>query len=65
VKGFAFTLGMSTVLDLVVVFLATHPLVAMASQSRLWSQPGLSGLGAAQRAGAEGRSGLVTAGKEA
>jgi preprotein translocase subunit SecD len=65
VKGFAFTLGMSTVLDLVVVFLATHPLVAMASQSRLLSQPGLSGLGAAQRAGAEGRSDLVTAGKEA
>ncbi|MGC1731255.1 MAG: protein translocase subunit SecD [Pseudonocardiaceae bacterium] len=63
VKGFAFTLGMSTVLDLVVVFLATHPLVAMASQSRLLSQPGLSGLGAAQRAGAESRSDLVTAGK--
>jgi preprotein translocase subunit SecD len=61
VKGFAFTLGMSTVLDLVVVFLATHPLVAMASQSRLLSRPGLSGLGAAQRAGAESRSGLVTA----
>jgi preprotein translocase subunit SecD len=63
VKGFAFTLGMSTVLDLVVVFLATHPLVAMASQSRLLSQPGLSGLGAAQRAGARSRSELVTAGK--
>ena len=28
VKGFAFTLGLSTVLDLVVVFLVTHPLVA-------------------------------------
>ncbi|MGH3864593.1 MAG: protein translocase subunit SecD [Pseudonocardiaceae bacterium] len=65
VKGFAFTLGMSTVLDLVVVFLATHPLVAMASQSRLLSQPGLSGLGAAQRAGAESRAELVTAGKGA
>jgi preprotein translocase subunit SecD len=64
VKGFAFTLGMSTVLDLVVVFLATHPLVAMAAQSRLLSQPGLSGLGAAQRAGAGSRSELVTAGKE-
>ncbi|MGH3786049.1 MAG: protein translocase subunit SecD [Pseudonocardiaceae bacterium] len=63
VKGFAFTLGMSTVLDLVVVFLVTHPLVAMASQSRLLSQPGLSGLGAAQRAGAESRSALATAGK--
>jgi preprotein translocase subunit SecD len=63
VKGFAFTLGMSTVLDLVVVFLATHPLVALASQSRLLSQPRLSGLGAAQRAGAESRSQLATAGK--
>jgi len=63
VKGFAFTLGMSTVLDLVVVFLATHPLVAMASQSPLLSQPALSGLGAAQRAGAASRSELATAGK--
>jgi preprotein translocase subunit SecD len=63
VKGFAFTLGMSTVLDLVVVFLVTHPLVAMASQSRLWSQPNLSGLGAAQQAGAASRSELATAGK--
>ena len=63
VKGFAFTLGMSTVLDLLVVFLVTHPLVAMASHSRLLSQPGLSGLGAAQRSGAGGRSELATAGK--
>ncbi|HYZ36580.1 MAG TPA: protein translocase subunit SecD [Pseudonocardiaceae bacterium] len=63
VKGFAFTLGMSTVLDLVVVFLATHPLVAMASHSPLLSQPALSGLGAAQRAGAASRSELATAGK--
>ncbi|MDQ4105462.1 MAG: protein translocase subunit SecD, partial [Actinomycetota bacterium] len=63
VKGFAFTLGMSTVLDLAVVFLVTHPLVAMASQSRRLSQPALSGLGAAQRAGAESRSELATAGK--
>ncbi len=63
VKGFAFTLGMSTVLDLLVVFLVTHPLVAMASQSRLWSRPNLSGLGAAQRAGAASRSELATAGK--
>ncbi len=63
VKGFAFTLGMSTVLDLVVVFLVTYPLVAMASRSRLLSQPSLSGLGAAQRAGADSRSELATAGK--
>lgn len=65
VKGFAFTLGMSTVLDLVVVFLVTHPLVALASQSRLLSQPHLSGLGAAQRAAAQSRSPLATAGKGA
>ncbi|WP_436500242.1 protein translocase subunit SecD [Actinokineospora sp. HUAS TT18] len=49
VKGFAFTLGMSTVLDLVVVFLVTHPLVAMASKSKLLSNSKLSGLGAVQR----------------
>ncbi|MGH3773936.1 MAG: protein translocase subunit SecD [Pseudonocardiaceae bacterium] len=65
VRGVAFTLGMSTVLDLVVVFLATHPLVAMAARSRLLSQPGLSGLGAAQRAGAAGRSALAAAAKGA
>lgn len=49
VKGFAFTLGMSTVLDLTVVFLVTHPLVVMISQSRVLSRPNLSGLGAVQR----------------
>ncbi|MBP2478166.1 preprotein translocase subunit SecD [Crossiella equi] len=49
VKGFAFTLGMSTVLDLVIVFLVTHPLVALASKSKTLSRPGLSGLGEAQR----------------
>lgn len=63
VKGFAFTLGMSTVLDLVVVFLVTHPLVAMAARSPLLSRPEVSGLGAAQRAGAHSRSELATAGK--
>ncbi|MDF2979150.1 MAG: protein-export rane protein [Actinomycetospora sp.] len=45
VKGFAFTLGMSTVLDLIVVFLVTHPLLALASNSRLFSSPAWSGLG--------------------
>lgn len=65
VKGFAFTLGMSTVLDLIVVFLVTHPLVAMASKSPVLSRPELSGLGAAQRVGAQNRSELATAGKGA
>ncbi|MGH3942930.1 MAG: protein translocase subunit SecD [Pseudonocardiaceae bacterium] len=65
VRGFAFTLGMSTVLDLIVVFLVTHPLVAMASKSRVLSRPELSGLGGAQRAGAQSRSELATAGRGA
>lgn len=45
VKGFAFTLGMSTVLDLIVVFLVTHPLLALASNSKLFASPSWSGLG--------------------
>jgi preprotein translocase subunit SecD len=45
VKGFAFTLGMSTVLDLVVVFLFTHPVVAMLSRSKAFMSPRISGLG--------------------
>jgi preprotein translocase subunit SecD len=49
VQGFAFTLGMSTLLDLVIVFLVTHPLVALASRSKLLSKPSLSGLGGVQR----------------
>lgn len=53
VKGFAFTLGLSTVLDLVVVFLVTHPLVALASNSRVFGSPALSGLGSVARIGAE------------
>ncbi|QUH01572.1 protein translocase subunit SecD [Saccharopolyspora erythraea] len=56
VKGFAFTLGMSTVLDLVVVFLVTHPLVALASKNKFLSKPAFSGLGAVQRMGAQHRA---------
>ena len=49
IKGFAFTLGMSTVLDLVVVFLVTYPLVLLASKNKFLSRPSMSGLGAVQR----------------
>jgi preprotein translocase subunit SecD len=56
VKGFAFTLGMSTILDLVVVFLVTHPLVALASTSKTLSSPRFSGLGAIQRLAAQQRA---------
>ena len=44
-KGFAFTLGMSTVLDLVVVFLFTHPLMAVLSRFKSFGSSRFSGLG--------------------
>ncbi|HEV7654793.1 MAG TPA: protein translocase subunit SecD [Mycobacteriales bacterium] len=58
VKGFAFTLGMSTILDLVIVFLFTHPLVTLFARNKAFMSPRVSGLGsvqkiAAQRAAAE------------
>jgi preprotein translocase subunit SecD len=59
VRGFAFTLGMSTVLDLIVVFFVTHPLVALASRSKTLASPRFSGLGAVQR---EARSRRTAAG---
>jgi len=45
VKGFAFTLGVSTIIDLVVVFLFTHPLVALLARSPSFTSPRISGLG--------------------
>jgi len=45
VRGFAFTLGMSTVIDLLIVFLFTHPLVALMSRWRVVTHPRVSGLG--------------------
>jgi preprotein translocase subunit SecD len=49
VKGFAFTLGMSTVLDLVIVFLFTHPLVTLFARSKAFMSPRVSGLGSVQK----------------
>jgi preprotein translocase subunit SecD len=45
VRGFAFTLGLSTIIDLVTVFLFTHPLVHVLSGSRTFTSPRFSGLG--------------------
>jgi preprotein translocase subunit SecD len=53
VKGFAFTLGMSTVLDLVIVFLFTHPIVALATRSKRFMNPRYSGLGSVQKVAAD------------
>ncbi len=45
VRGFAFTLGLSTILDLVIVFLFTHPLVSSLSGIRGFDSPRMTGLG--------------------
>jgi preprotein translocase subunit SecD len=45
VKGFAFALGLATVLDLVVVFLFRHPIMTMFANTRAFLSPRVSGLG--------------------
>ncbi|WP_232663576.1 protein translocase subunit SecD [Pseudonocardia sp. TRM90224] len=65
VRGFAFTLGLSTVLDLVVVFLVTHPLAQIASTTRALNNPKLSGLGSVSKLGAERRKRTVSMSKGA
>jgi preprotein translocase subunit SecD len=71
VKGFAFTLGLSTVLDLVIVFLFTHPLLAVLSRWRSFGSSRMSGLGRVDKAGrtpravATGERELVGAGSGA
>jgi preprotein translocase subunit SecD len=56
VKGFAFTLGLTTILDTVVVFLVTWPLVYLASKSTLLAKPAFNGLGAVQQIARERRA---------
>lgn len=45
VKGFAFTLGMTTVFDLLVTFLITAPLMHLAARRPFWSKPAVNGMG--------------------
>jgi len=47
VAGFAFALGLSTVLDLVVVFLFRHPIMTMFANTKAFMSPRVSGLGRA------------------
>jgi len=65
VKGFAFTLGLTTILDVVVVFLVTWPLVYLASKSTTLSKPAFNGLGAVQQIARERRaaSAVTTGGR--
>lgn len=44
VKGFAFTMGLTTVFDLLVTFLVTAPLMIYASRSDFWAKPGVNGM---------------------
>ncbi|MGE0218674.1 protein translocase subunit SecD [Mycolicibacterium sp.] len=63
VKGFAFTLGLTTVLDVLVVFLVTWPLVYLASKSPTMAKPSLNGLGAVQQIARERRAAAHAAGR--
>jgi preprotein translocase subunit SecD len=45
VQGFAFALGLATILDLVVVFLFRHPIMAMFARTKAFMSPRVSGLG--------------------
>lgn len=51
VKGFAFTLGLSTVIDLIVVFLFTHPLVSWLSRKKAFGSARFTGLNAVRDGG--------------
>ncbi|MCU1690053.1 MAG: secD, partial [Jatrophihabitantaceae bacterium] len=51
VRGFAFTLGLSTLIDLLVVFVFTHPLVSLLSRSKTFTSAKVSGLSAARIGG--------------
>ncbi|MFM9376150.1 protein translocase subunit SecD [Gordonia sp. VNK21] len=61
VRGFAFTLGLTTILDVVVVFLVTHPLVVLASRSEFLSRPSINGLGAVSEVARERRRAAAAA----
>jgi len=63
VKGFAFTLGLTTILDVVVVFLVTWPLAYIASKSVTMAKPALNGLGAVQQIARERRAAAQTVGR--
>ncbi|MEV6323380.1 protein translocase subunit SecD [Nocardia sp. NPDC051787] len=63
VKGFAFTLGLTTILDVVVVFMVTSPLVLLASRTAFWSKPSVNGLGAIQQIARERKAAEAALGK--
>ncbi len=56
VKGFAFTLGMTTVFDLVVTFLITAPLMILAARKPFWAKPAVNGMGRVYQVAAHKRA---------
>jgi preprotein translocase subunit SecD len=54
VRGFAFALGLSTILDLVVVFLFTHPLISLLSRSKAFGSARFTGLDSVRVGGVAG-----------
>lgn len=65
VRGFAFTLGLTTVLDVIVLYLVTSPLMMLASRSPFWAKPSVNGLGAVQQIARERKAAAgVLVGKE-
>ena len=63
VRGFAFTLGLTTILDVVVVFMVTAPLVQLAARSAYWAKPSVNGLGAMQQLARERKAAETAVGK--
>ena len=61
VKGFAFTMGLTTVFDLLVTFLVTAPLLILASRSPFWSKPSVNGMRRAFAIGRQYRAGQKSA----
>lgn len=64
VRGFAFALGLATVLDLLVVFTFRHPLMTMLARTRAFLSPTVSGLGRALELDRAQRARLRAQGKE-
>ena len=60
VKGFAFTMGLTTVFDLLVTFLITAPLLILASRSAFWSKPAVNGMSKAFAVGEHNRAASQT-----
>lgn len=57
VRGFAFTLGLTTLVDIAVVFMFTRPMVSLIARSKRLSSPRFTGLGTAHPTAAAAAAG--------